>query len=84
MTMTFADHLFKRLHFDRLMITPCVCWYVSYKLSYRDLAEMMAERGLSMAHTTIMRLGHEACPHDRAGLPEVRAPGGPLVAGRRD
>jgi transposase-like protein len=55
MTMTFADHLFKRRHFDRLIITLCVRWYVSYKLSYRDLVEMMAERGLSMAHTTIMR-----------------------------
>lgn len=55
MTMTFADHLFKRRHFDRPIITLCVRWYVSYKLSYRDLVEMMAERGLSMAHTTIMR-----------------------------
>jgi transposase-like protein len=53
--MTFADHLFKRRHFDRLVIILCVRWYVRYKLSYRDLMEMMAERGLSMAHTTIMR-----------------------------
>ena len=53
--MTFADYLFKRRHFDRLIITLCVRWYVRYKLSYRDLVEMMAERGLSMAHTTIMR-----------------------------
>src|ERR671918_1916187 len=54
-SMNYADHLFKRRHFDRLIITLCVRWYVSYKLSYRDLVEMMAERGLSMAHTTIMR-----------------------------
>jgi hypothetical protein len=53
--MTFADHLFKRRHFDRLIMTLCVHWYVRYKLSYRDLMEMMAEWGLSMAHTTIMR-----------------------------
>ena len=33
----------------------CVRWYVTYKLSYRDLAEMMAERHLDLAHTTIMR-----------------------------
>jgi transposase-like protein len=26
-----------------------------FKLSFRDLVEMMAERGLSLAHTTIMR-----------------------------
>jgi len=31
-----------------------VRWYLRIKLSLRDLVEMMAERGLSMAHTTIM------------------------------
>src|SRR5712672_3306407 len=33
----------------------CVRWYLRFKLSLRDLVEIMAERGLSMAHTTIMR-----------------------------
>jgi hypothetical protein len=32
-----------------------VRWYLRFKLSLRDLVQMMAERGLSMAHTTIMR-----------------------------
>jgi hypothetical protein len=32
-----------------------VRWHLRYKLSFRDLAEMMAERGLSLAHTTIIR-----------------------------
>src|SRR5437763_8067740 len=53
--MTFAYYLFKRHRFDRLVMVLCVRWYVSYKLSYRDLVEMVAERGLSLAHTTIMR-----------------------------
>lgn len=30
-------------------------WYLRYKLSYLDLVEMMAERGLSVAHSTILR-----------------------------
>ena len=30
-------------------------WYLRYKLSLRDLVDMMAERGLSLAHTTIRR-----------------------------
>jgi len=47
--------LFKGRHFDHEIITLCVRWYVTYKLSYRDLAEMMAERHLEVAHTTIMR-----------------------------
>ena len=42
-------------HFDREVIILCVRWYLRLKLSLRDLVEMMAERGLSMAHTTIMR-----------------------------
>jgi putative transposase len=33
----------------------CVRWYLRYKLSLRDLVEMMAERGLALTHTTIMR-----------------------------
>ena len=47
--------LFAGRHFDREVIILCVRWYLRFKLSLRDLAEMMAERGLSLAHTTIMR-----------------------------
>jgi transposase-like protein len=32
-----------------------VRWYLRFKLSFRDLVEMMAERGIDLAHTTIMR-----------------------------
>jgi transposase-like protein len=43
-------------HFDREIIILCVRWYLRFKQSLRDLVEMMAaERGLSLAHTTIMR-----------------------------
>jgi transposase-like protein len=53
--MLSADELFKGRHFDREIIVLCVRWYLRYKLSFRDLVEMMAERGLSLAHTTITR-----------------------------
>jgi transposase-like protein len=49
------DGLFAGRHFDRDVIILCVRWYRRYKLSLRDLVEMMAERGLSLAHTTILR-----------------------------
>ena len=49
------DELFVGRHFDRQVIVVCVRWYLRFKLSYRDLVEMMAERGLSIVHTTIMR-----------------------------
>src|SRR6202158_2561499 len=48
------DELFKGRHFDREVVVLCVRWYLRFKLSYRDLVEMMAERELSLAHTTIM------------------------------
>lgn len=47
--------LFAGRHFDREVIILCVRWYLRYKLSFRDLVEMMAERGLHLAHTTILR-----------------------------
>ena len=50
-----VEELFKGCHFDRDVVILCVRWYLRFKLSLRDLVEMMAERGLSMAHTTIMR-----------------------------
>ncbi|WP_429496233.1 IS6 family transposase [Paraburkholderia youngii] len=49
------DKLFAVRHFDRDVIILCVRWYLRYKLSLRDLVEVMAERGLSLAHTTILR-----------------------------
>lgn len=49
------EGLFDGRHFDREIIVLCVRWYLRYKLSLADLVEMMAERGLSLAHTTIMR-----------------------------
>ena len=55
--MQSMDELFKGRHFEREIIILCVRWYLRYKLSLRDLAEMMAERALSASHTTILRLG---------------------------
>ena len=56
------DELFEGRHFDREIIVLCVRWYLRFKLSFRDLVEMMAERGLSLVHTTIMRWVHHYAP----------------------
>jgi transposase, IS6 family len=45
---------------DIILLT--VRWYLRYTLSFRDLVEMMEERGLSIAHTTIMRWVHQYGP----------------------
>jgi transposase-like protein len=50
-----VEALFKGRHFDGQIIILCVSWYTSFKLSLRDLAIMMADRGITMTHTTILR-----------------------------
>ena len=50
-----AQDLFKGRHFDRDVIILCVRWYLTFKLSARDLVQMTAERGIALAHTTILR-----------------------------
>ena len=47
--------LFKGRHFDSSIIILCARCYITYKLSYRDLRDMMAERGIDLAHTTTLR-----------------------------
>jgi IS6 family transposase len=46
---------FKWRHFEPTIILLCVRWYCRYQLSYRDLEEMMRERGLTVDHTTVWR-----------------------------
>ena len=36
------EELFKGRHFDQEIVVQCVSWYLSFKLSYRDLVAMMA------------------------------------------
>ena len=47
--------VFRGRHFQDEVIVLCVRWYLRYSLSYRDLEEMMAERGLSVDHSTVAR-----------------------------
>jgi transposase-like protein len=46
---------FKGRHFQHAMILQSMRWYLAYALSYRDIEEMMAERGFSVDHSTINR-----------------------------
>ena len=47
--------LFRNRQFEPEVIVTCVRWYLRFSLSLRDLEELMAERGLSVDHTTIWR-----------------------------
>ena len=50
-----AFHDIQRPPLGPLVILLCVRWYLAYGLSLRDLKEMMAERGISVDHSTIHR-----------------------------
>lgn len=50
--------LFKYRHFEASLILLCLRWYLRYSLSYRDLEEMMIERGFSVDHTCPGYLSH--------------------------
>jgi hypothetical protein len=49
------DALYVKPQFDTEIIVVCVRWYITYRLSYRDLVAMMAGRRVIVSHTTIMR-----------------------------
>jgi transposase-like protein len=56
------ENLFKWKHYQPDIILLTIRWYLRYNLSFRNVVEMMEERGLSMAHTTIMRWVHQYGP----------------------
>jgi IS6 family transposase len=47
--------LFKWRHFEPEVIVCAVRWYLRFSLSYRDVEELIMERGLPADHTTILR-----------------------------
>src|SRR3546814_12773213 len=68
---------FKWRHFQGDVILWAVRWYCRYPISYRDLEEMLAERGISVDHTTIYRWenGRASC-RERVGQYVVISVGG--------
>lgn len=54
--------IFSGRHFPREIILGAVRWYCRYGVSYRDLEEMMTERGVPVDHTTIYRWVQKYAP----------------------
>jgi IS6 family transposase len=68
------QNLFKWRHFEAEIILLCVRWYLRYSLSYRDLEEMMLERGLHVDHTTIYRWVQRYAPElEKRCRPHLKA-----------
>jgi IS6 family transposase len=66
--------LFKRRRFPVEIILLCVRWYCKYGISYRDLAEMMSERGISVSPSTIFRWVQRYAPEIEKRVRPYRGP----------
>ena len=70
------DPIYRRRRFSAETIELCVRWYITYRLSYRDLAAMMAEREIVVSHTTVMRWVLRYVPeYERRWARFARSPG---------
>jgi transposase-like protein len=68
--------LFRGRHFAEEIIVLCVRWYLRFSLSYRDLEDLMAERGLTLDHTTVWRWVQRYAPElDRRVRRELKRTG---------
>jgi transposase-like protein len=74
-----TEELFAGRHFEAEIIVLCVRWYLSFKLSYRDLVRLMGERGMAISHTTILRWVQHYTPEFEK-LAALRPSGRRLVA----
>jgi transposase-like protein len=66
--------LFKRRRFPVEIILLCVRWYCKYALSYRDLAEMMQERGVAVDPSTIFRWVQRYAPEIEKRVRQYQGP----------
>jgi len=55
MTKQYKPIDFKWRHYEGEVILLCLRWYLRYRLSYRNLSEMMNERGLNIVGSTVYR-----------------------------
>ena len=55
MTAPGTTSVFAGFQFPREVISVAVRWYLRYGLSYRDVEELLAERGVTVDHVTVYR-----------------------------
>ena len=74
---------FKGSHFERDIILWGVRWYVAYPISYRQLEEMMEERGVEVDHSTVNRWVLKYVPLLEQAFHRRKRPGRPKRSGSR-
>ena len=60
---------FRYKQFNKDVITVAVGYYLRYALSYRDISEILRERGVNVHHSTLP-LGSRICPNFISNLEE--------------
>jgi transposase-like protein len=60
-----SPSVFAGFRFPREVISVAVRWYLRYGLSYRDVEELLAERGVTVDHVTIYRWVQRFTPSSR-------------------
>jgi transposase, IS6 family len=75
-TSSGSSSVFAGFRFPREVISVAVRWYLRYGLSYRDVEELLAERGVTVDHVTIYRWVQRFTPEFiEAARPCRHAPG---------
>ena len=76
MTAHRTASVFAGFRFPPTVISLAVRWYLRYGLSYRDVVELLAERGVTVDHVTIYRWVQRFTPEFiEAARPCRHAPG---------
>ena len=52
----------QQMHYPLEVMLVCVRWYAAYPLSFRNIEEMMAERGVFVDHSTLHRWSIKVLP----------------------
>ena len=65
---------FKGSHFPKCIVLQSVYWYHRYALSYRDIEELMAERGVAVDHATLQRWVIKYTPMIEANFRKKKGP----------
>src|SRR5262245_11595433 len=75
-TAPCTTSVFAGFRFPREVISVAVRWYLRYGLSYRDVEELLAERGVTVDHVTVYRwVQRFTCEFIEAARPCRHAPG---------
>ena len=51
----------QRMHYPLDLMLVCVRWYAACRLSFRNIEEVMAERGVFVDHYTLHRWSRSKC-----------------------